>query len=128
MLEGIALDGANMLDSMLRLLAVNRPERILAIGGSTQNHLLMRAQGCGIRRAAQVLDLPDTTCLGAALLGGIAGGVFADLTEARSLLNVPVRSVRSLPEWDERHRARRLATYAAAYKALRPLHARLLDE
>ena len=88
----------------------------------------MRLKAAAFGAPLSVLDLPDTTCLGAALLGGIAGGVFADLTQARSLLNVPVRSVRPLPEWDERHRARRLATYAAAYKALRPLHARLLDE
>jgi hypothetical protein len=31
------------------------------------------------------------------------------------------------PVWSEEHRQRRQATYAAAYAALRPLHARLLD-
>ena len=47
-----------------------------------------------------VLDLPDTTCLGAALLGGIAAGLFADLSEARAGLEVPVRLVEPLPDWE----------------------------
>jgi xylulokinase len=126
-LEGIALDGANMLDSMLSNLGARRPSRILAIGGSTRNHLLMRLKAAAFGSPLLVLDLPDTTCLGAALLGAIAGGVFADLTQARSSLSVPVRGVVPFSEWDESYRRRRVATYAAAYTALRPLHARLLE-
>ena len=126
-LEGVALDGAHILDSMLRLLAAPAPHRILAIGGSTRNLLLMRLKASAFGSPLAVLELPDTTCLGAALLGGIAGGVFAGLAQARTALEVPVRNVTPLPEWDERHRSRRLATYAAAYEALRPLHRRLLD-
>jgi xylulokinase len=74
-----------------------------------------------------VPELADTTCLGAALLGGLAGGVFTSLGEARSGLRVPARVVEPMPGWDDDRRQRRQATYAAAYAALRPLHARLLD-
>ena len=126
-LDGIALDGAHILDTMLRLLAVQPPRRIIAIGGSTRNLLLMRLKAAAFGTPLAVLDLPDTTCLGAALLGGIAGGVFADLAEARAALSLPVRTAAPMPEWDQRFRERRLATYGAAYAALRPLHARLLD-
>ena len=65
------------------------PSRILAIGGSTRNHLLMRLKATVYGLPLEVLDLPDTTCLGAALLGGLAAGVFADLDEARGGLRVP---------------------------------------
>jgi sugar (pentulose or hexulose) kinase len=74
-----------------------------------------------------VMDLADTTCLGAALLGGLAAGVFQDIEDARRDLRVPVGIVEPDPYWTEDYRQRRQATYAAAYAALRPLHARLLD-
>ena len=126
-LEGIALDGGNMLKAMLRHLGAGPPERILAIGGSTRNQLLMRLKASVYGAPLAVMDLADTTCLGAALLGGMAAGLFRDIEEARRELRVPVRVVEPDPAWSEDHRQRRQTTYAAAYAALRPLHARLLD-
>ena len=126
-LEGIALDAGNMLKAMLRHLGAAPPARIVAIGGSTRNNLLMRLKASVYGTPMEVPDLADTTCLGAALLGAMAGGVFADLDEARSALRLPMRVVEPMPEWDDTHRERRQATYAAAYAAMRPLHARLLD-
>ena len=46
----------------------------------------MRLKATAYGTPIAVLDLPDTTCLGAALLGGLAAGVFADLADARSRL------------------------------------------
>ena len=82
-LEGIALDGGNMLKAMLGHLGAGPPERILAIGGSTRNQLLMRLKASVYGAPLAVMDLADTTCLGAALLGGMAAGLFADIEEAR---------------------------------------------
>ena len=127
LLEGIALDGANILKAMQKHLGIDAPERILAIGGSTRNHVLMRLKATAYGTPIAVLDLPDTTCLGAALLGGLAAGVFDDLADARSRLTVPVRLVQQDPGWSEGQRVQRQLIYAAAYSALRPLHARLLD-
>ena len=87
----------------------------------------MRLKAAAFGSPLSVLDLPDTTCLGAALLGGIAGGVFADLDPGAQLAQRAGAERGPLPEWDESHRRGRLATYAAAYAALRPLHARLLE-
>ncbi len=127
-LEGIALDGGNMLKTMLRHLGSAPPERILAIGGSTQNRLLMQLKASVFGVPLGVVDLPDATCLGAALLGGLAAGLFRDLDEARAGLRLAVRGIEPDPRWNDRHRERRQTTYAAAYAALRPLHARLLDD
>ena len=126
--RSIAFDGGNMLKSMLRHLGAEPPARILTIGGSTRNQLLMRLKASVFGTPLTVLDLPDTTCLGAALLGGIAAGMFADIDEARRHLRVPVRMVEPDAAWSQGYRERRQMTYAAAYAALRPLHARLLDE
>jgi xylulokinase len=128
LLEGIAMDGANILKAMLPHLGPGVPERILAIGGITRNELLMRLKATAYGAPVAVLELPDTTCLGAALLGGLAAGVFESLDDARSRIDVAMRVVP--PEADRDGGPRRLerqAVYAAAYAALRPLHARLLD-
>jgi xylulokinase len=88
----------------------------------------MRLKAAAYGAPVAVLALPDTTCLGAALLGGLAAGVFTSLDDARSRIDVPARVVP--PEADRDGGPRRLerqAVYAAAYAALRPLHARLLD-
>jgi xylulokinase len=126
-LEGIALDGANILGIMLRNLGVSRPERILCVGGSTRNELLMRLKATAYGVPLAVLDLPDATCLGAALLGGLAAGIYPDLADAHARLAVPTRLVPPEADWDESARHERQAVYAAAYATLRPLHARLLN-
>ena len=126
-LEGIALDAGNMLRAMLRHLGEPPPERIVAIGGSTRNHLLMQMKASVYGVPLAVLDLPDTTCLGAALLGGIAAGLFPGMEEARAGLEVGVKLVEPLPDWEPERRRERQLDYAAAYAALRPVHARLLN-
>ena len=126
-LEGLALDAANILDAMLGHLGGGMPERILAIGGSTRNELLMRLKATAYGTPLAVLDLPDTTCLGAALLGGLAAGVFDDLADARAHLSVRSRTIEPDPRWGSGRRLERQSLYRAAYAALRPLHARLLD-
>lgn len=87
----------------------------------------MRLKATSYGAPVAVLELPDTTCLGAALLGGLAAGVFTSLDDARSRIDVPVRVVEPEAGWGEPGRPVRQALYAAAYAALRPLHARLLD-
>ena len=127
-LEGIALDAGNMVKTMLRHLGASSPDRIVVIGGSTKNRLLMRLKASVYGASLGVVDLPDATCLGAALLGGLAAGLFRDLDEARAGLRLTIRDVEPDPMWSEEFRERRQGLYAAAYAALRPLHARLLDE
>ena len=126
-LEGLALDAANILKIMLRHLGGTTPERILAIGGSTRNELLMRLKATAYATPIDVLDLPDTTCLGAALLGGLAAGMFVDLAEARANLRIGVRTIAPEQHADDAQWRQRQILYATAYAALRPLHARLLD-
>lgn len=87
----------------------------------------MRLKATAYATPVDVLDLPDTTCLGAALLGGLAAGEFSDLADARSRLAVAVRTSEPETHWSEPQRTQRQTLYTAAYAAMRPLHARLLD-
>jgi glycerol kinase len=80
-LEGIALQIADLLGAMQADAGV--PVRALKVdGGASANDLLMQYQadllGCEIVRPALV----ETTALGAALLAGIAAGVWKDTSDA----------------------------------------------
>ena len=108
-----------MLKAMLRHLGAGPPERILAIGGSTRNQLLMRLKASVYGAPLAVMDLADTTCLGAALLGGMAGGRVqrTSTRRAATLRRAGARRGARCPAWSEDHRQRRQTTYAAAYAA-----------
>ena len=106
-LEGIALDGGNMLKAMLPPPGQRR-------AGADPDHRRQHAQsapdaaqGLGLRpRRSAVLDLPDTTCLGAALLGGLAAGLFRDLEEARRAADgAACGSSPPTRRWTDSHRA-----------------------
>ena len=82
-LEGIALQNVDILKAMeqdsgrrLKLLRVD--------GGACQNNLLMQMQADFLDREIVRPEMTETTALGAALLAGLATGVFADLEEIRS--------------------------------------------
>ena len=121
-LEGIVLDSANILDNMLAFCGAGRPHRIVAIGGSTRNPLLMQLKADLFAAPLEYADMPEASCLGAALLGGVAAGLFESLDAARSGL----AGTFSRQEPGPTDLGRRKAAYAAAYAALRPLHAGLL--
>ena len=125
LLEGLALDAAQMLDSMCRRLAVPPPERLIAIGGSTRNPLLMRLKASLFDRPIEIAAVSEATCLGAALLGGLAAGVFGGLREARAAMVPTFRRVEPDPDWPKQRRRALREVYVAAHAAVRPLHARL---
>jgi xylulokinase len=124
-LEGLALDTANQLDLMRGHGAAAVPARVVATGGGSRNGLLMRLKAAATGLPVEVAEMPETTCLGAALLGGLAAGLYPDLATARRGLAVARRAVEPEPGWAEPERGRRVAAYAAAYARLREVQALL---
>ena len=92
-------------------------------GGGARSELWLRI-------VASVLGLPlertaaeEGAAYGAALLGGVAGGVFADVEEAVASC-VSVRdTIEPVPAWEEIY-AEGYARYRALYPALEPLEER----
>jgi xylulokinase len=121
-LEGLALDAANQL-GVLRAHAGDAANvsRVVATGGGTRNRLLMRLKASLYGAPAEAAEMPETTCLGAALLGGLAAGVFPDLAAGRRGLVAARRALEPEPGWTEAERAQRLAAYRKAYAASRDI-------
>jgi xylulokinase len=117
-LEGVAFGLRDSLD----LIAELDPERPPAVG---------RVSGGGARSelwlaiVASVLELPlervavdEGAAFGAALLGGVAAGVWPDVASAVAAAVRPGRRIEPVAEWVEPYRERRRA-YRALYPALR---------
>jgi xylulokinase len=123
-LEGLALDVANQL-TLMRSRTGTAVTRIIASGGGTRNRLLMRLKADLFGMPIEIAATPESTCLGAALLGGLAAGLYPDLATARANLPSARSVVEPDPAWPASERVRRLELYAEAYAAIRALGARL---
>jgi xylulokinase len=81
-LEGIALQSRLMLDGMTSLKGLGEPEEIRMIGGVSRNRLFVAIKANVFARPIVVVDEAEATALGAALLGGMAAGLFPGLDQA----------------------------------------------
>ena len=107
-LEGLAFEARRIIDGMAHIAGVPPPEDIRLIGGSSRNRLFVEIKASVLGRALTILDQPEATALGAALLGGLAAGVWPDLDGALAALDQPHHEVLPNPQWAE--------TYERAYR------------
>jgi sugar (pentulose or hexulose) kinase len=81
-LEGIALQVGRVVDGLAALPGVGRPREYRLIGGSSRNPLLVAIKAAVFGAPVVVIDQPEATALGAALLAGIAAELWPDLDAA----------------------------------------------
>lgn len=117
-LEGIASELAIVTEVLAGV--VGPFDAIRASGGGARSALGLRLRATITGRRIQTLESPEAVCLGAALLAGVAAGVYRDLPEA---VEQAVRVVGTIePDPDEaRAYARQLRQYRLLYPALAPL-------
>jgi xylulokinase len=129
LLEGLALDSANQLDLMRACAGGVELSRIQATGGGTRNPLLLRLKAGLYGRPVEAAEMPEATSLGAALLGGLAAGLFPDLASARAgLATMERRRVAPDESWPLAQRRQRVRTYGEVYARLRGITAMLRDK
>ncbi len=80
-LEGTAFALRHIIESLDAVLDGPIKE-IRAVGGGTKNSLWNQIKADVLRQPLDVLEFQESSTLGAALLGGIAGGVFGSFEEA----------------------------------------------
>ncbi|MBI5669081.1 MAG: carbohydrate kinase [Chloroflexi bacterium] len=95
---------------------------IIAIGGVTRNALWMRIKATVLKRPLELMQVSDAVSLGAAILGGLGAGVYADVPAALASLRPETKRVEPVVEqvghYDQIYRR----VYSHLYPALRPLH------
>ncbi len=82
LLEGLAIQSRMIFDGMAALPGVETPREVRLIGGVSRNRLFLAIKASAMGRPITVVEEPEATALGAALLGGIAAGVFPSLDAA----------------------------------------------
>ncbi len=81
-LEGLALQMRRMSEAIAALPGVGRASEIRVIGGSSRNPLFLSIKASVLGEPILAMDEAESTALGAALLGGLAAGLWPDLDHA----------------------------------------------
>jgi xylulokinase len=127
LLEGLAFEARQSIDGLDGIAGIPDIESIRAIGGNTRNALLMRIKASVYQRQISATVMPEATSLGAALLGGVAAGLWSTLEEAVQGLSVTYDRVDPVAEWTAAYERLYQDVYRNAYDALRPLNHALKD-
>jgi xylulokinase len=114
-LEGVACGLRDSLDLVIALGAEPQSGRVS--GGGARSELWLQIIASVLELPLERLAVEEGAAYGAALLGGVAGGVFANPEEAVAACVHPHGRVDPVPEWIEPYREVR-ARYRALYPAL----------
>src|SRR5215212_738671 len=121
-LEGLAYDSRNSLEPLLAHSGIVELRAIYAIGGGTQNRLLMHIKATVSNQAITIVGVEEATSLGAAILGGIGAGVYADVPSSLEELRYDESRVEPIQEevsfYDDAFRR----VYGRIYPSLRGVH------
>jgi xylulokinase len=114
-LEGVACGLRDSLDLLTALGAEPASGRVS--GGGARSELWLKIIASVLELPLERLAVEEGAAYGAALLGGVAGGVFADAQEAVAACVRPRDAVEPVAEWIEPYRELR-ERYRALYPAL----------
>jgi len=120
-LEGLAMEARFAVDAMAALPGAGAPRDIRVIGGNTRNPLFLAVKASVYGRPLTVIDEADATALGAALLGGVAAGLWPDLDTALGAIDQPHHQVAPDPAWTRAYAEMYETIYRKLYPALAPI-------
>lgn len=115
-LEGVAYGLRDSLDLVSSIGGV--PELGRVSGGGAASDLWLRILASVFEMPLQTMEVEEGAAFGAAILGGVAGGVFASVEDGIDACVRPGRVVEPVAEWVEPYRAG-LERFRALYPAIR---------
>jgi xylulokinase len=118
--EGLDYQFLDMVNSFEAGLGT-RAERIIAVGGAIRNDLWMQNKADVVGKPIEVPQVEEATPLGAAILAGIAAGVFKDEQDAYEKVCRPGRTYRPDPAMTRVY-AQGFEAYKKLYPALSGIH------
>jgi xylulokinase len=101
---------------------VGRPREYRLIGGSSRNPLLIAIKAAVFGAPVVVIDQPEATALGAALLAGIAAGLWPDLDAALASIERREHIVEPDPDWVAIYAEIRRRVFEPLQEMLKPLN------
>jgi xylulokinase len=116
MLEGVAFGLRDSLDLITEL--GDRPERGRVSGGGARSELWLQVIASVLELPLERVAVEEGAAYGAALLGGIAGGLWSDAEEAVAACVRPRGEIEPVEAWIEPYREGR-ERFRALYPALR---------
>ena len=126
-LEGIALEGRATIEPLLRYAGLPPLTDAVVVGGTARNELLLRIKASVMNMRLHVLETEEAGALGAAMLGGIAAGVYASVDDAAGAIVRKDRVIEPDPDAVEIYDTIFTDVYQSMYDALRPFNHRLYD-
>jgi len=121
-LEGLAMEARQCVAAMAALPGAGVPEEIRLIGGGTRNRLFLRLKAAIYGRPLTIVAEPEATALGAALLGGLAAGVWPDMAAALAAIDQASETIEPDPAWRARYDTLYDTVYRSLYDTLAPVN------
>jgi xylulokinase len=121
-LEGLVYDSRNSLEPLLAHSGLEGLQAIYAIGGGTQNRLLMRIKATVLNQEITVAGVEEATSLGAAILGGVGAGVYDDVPSALEELQYDENPIKQDPDEVDFYDAAFSRIYGRIYPSLRGVY------
>jgi len=121
-LEGLAYETRSSLEGLMRFDEVERPGRIVVTGGGTRSSLFLEIKATVLDRVLHVSPNEEATTHGAAMLGGIAVGLYEDVDHALEMTVSDCADVHPVLAWKDVYDATYRGVYRPLYDTLRPLN------
>jgi xylulokinase len=121
-LEGLAFECRQIIEGMTGIGGLSPPAEIRVVGGHSRNSLFLTIKASVLGRPLTVIDEPEATALGAAILGGLGAGVWKDLEQALASIEQPRHQVTPEPQWQQLYDRLYDSTYRRLYPALREIN------
>lgn len=118
-LEGLAFETRNVLEPLLHYAGYARPTEIFLIGGAGRNPLFAQIKASILQQRLTLASLDEEVATGAALLGGMAAGLYADAEQAHAALHVERTYVEPDPAQVDAYERIFREVYQRIYPALR---------
>jgi xylulokinase len=100
---------------------------IHAIGGGTQNRLLMSIKATVMNQEITVSGVEEATSLGAAILGGIGAGIYPNIPSALEELRHDQNTIDPIPDQVPFYDTAFKRVYVNLYPTLRTIHHEIED-
>ena len=126
-LEGVCFESRNTLEPLLRYTGVDRPGNIYVTGGATRNRLLMQIKASILGQPIHVMKVEESTALGAAVLGGLAAGIYEDTTDVLMQLDRDETLVEPASADAEFYAQAYRTVYQTLYSTLRTVNHKIFD-